>query len=86
MSLTSTSTVRDFSHLKVKISHRTVNPLTEYKYFIIRQFPQGENYRKVEIFHHKVRKIGANSRTMRNFDVTVRKISLRTGILVLACQ
>jgi hypothetical protein len=37
LSLSSTSTVRDFSHRNVNISHRTVNPPTEHKQFIISQ-------------------------------------------------
>jgi hypothetical protein len=33
LSLTSTGTMRDFSHRNVKISHRRVNPPTEYKHY-----------------------------------------------------
>jgi hypothetical protein len=51
-----------------------VNPPTEYKQFIISKFPRGENYRTVKIFNHLARKMGAISRTVRNFNVTVRKI------------
>jgi hypothetical protein len=69
LSLTITSTVRDFSHRNGKISHRTVNPPTEYKQFIISQFPHGENYYTVKIFNHTFRKFGANSRNRRNFNV-----------------
>jgi hypothetical protein len=55
LSSTSTGTVRDFSHRNVNISHRTVNPPTEYKQFIIRQFLHGEYYRTVKICNHTVR-------------------------------
>jgi hypothetical protein len=75
--LTRTSTVRDFSRRNVKISHSTVNPPN--KQFIISQLPHGENYQTGKIFNHTVRKIGANSCTVRNVKVTVRKISHRTG-------
>jgi hypothetical protein len=42
VSMTRTGRVRDFSHRKVKISHFTVNPPTEYKQIIISQLLHGE--------------------------------------------
>jgi hypothetical protein len=39
---TSTGTVRDFSHRKVEISHRTVNHPIEYKQIIISQLLHSE--------------------------------------------
>jgi hypothetical protein len=54
LSLKSTGTVRDFSHHNVKISHRMLNPPTEYKQFIISQLPHGE------ISRYKAYKMVAN--------------------------
>jgi hypothetical protein len=50
VSLTSSRTVRDFSHRTVKISHRAVNPPTKYKQFVIGGIPHRENRRFLFMF------------------------------------
>jgi hypothetical protein len=50
LSMTSSRAMRDFSHRTVKISHRTVNPPSKYKQFVIGGIPHGENRRFLFMF------------------------------------